>query len=212
MQPDARQFAPSTARNREPILGVLQRVLPRGARILEIASGAGEHAVYFAAASPGWTWTPSDPDAGARASIAAWIAAAALDNVEQPRDIDAQSSAWGVEDEAPYDAIVSINMVHISPWRSALGLMAGAWRLLGAGGKLILYGPFKREGRHTAPSNEAFEGWLKQRSPDYGVRDLADIEAAAAAEALVLAEIVDMPANNFMLVFERAGAKKPTGV
>lgn len=203
MSDDKRQRAPAAARNREPILAVLRRVLPREARILEVASGTGEHAAFFAAAEPGWSWSPSDPDPAARDSIAAWIAAERLGNLATPRDIDVRAEVWGVESEPPFDALVSINMVHISPWASALGLMAGAARVVRAGGKLILYGPFTRDGRHTAPSNEAFDGWLKERDPAYGVRDLADIEAAAAAQGFALGDIADMPANNLTLVFER---------
>lgn len=200
---DARLRSPATARNRGPILAVLQRVLPPGAKVLEIASGAGEHAVFFAAAMPGLDWHPSDPDAHARASIAAWTEAEALPNVRAPRDIDARKPVWGVEAEAPFDAIVSCNMVHISPWESALGLIAGAQRLLKPGGLLFLYGPFMRDGRHTAPSNEAFDASLKARDPSWGVRDLADVEREANKCGLVLSEVVEMPANNLSVIFKR---------
>jgi len=198
---DASQQSPSTARNREPILSVLQRVLPAKAEVLEIASGTGEHAVFFAQAQPGWRWRPSDLDAAARASIAAWAAAEAVSNVLAPVEIDVRAADWGVS--GPFDAIVAINMIHISPWAATLGLMAGAGRLLRAGGMLYTYGPYKRGGEHTAPSNEAFEQWLKARDVNFGVRDVADVEQAANAQGLRLLESVEMPANNLSLVFVR---------
>jgi hypothetical protein len=200
---DARQHAPSTARNREPILAVLQRALPATGRVLELASGAGEHAVFFARALPRLFWQPSDPDAAARESIAAWIAAEGLPNVLAPAAIDVCGERWGVEDDAPYDAAVAINMIHISPWEATLGLMKGAGRVLRAGGVLYTYGPYMRDGRHTAASNAAFDASLRARDPAWGLRDVADIERAAAAQGLALREIVDMPANNLSLVFAR---------
>lgn len=198
---DARQQSPSTARNREPILAELQRVLPANAKVLELASGSGEHAVFFAAAMPGWRWTPSDPNAEARESIAAWSKAEGLSNVAAPRDIDVSAPAWGAESEAPFDALVAINMIHISPWEATLGLMAGAARLLAPGGLLFTYGAYKRDGRHTAPSNESFDQWLKARDERFGVRDMGEVETAANAQGLTLRDIVEMPANNFALVF-----------
>ncbi|HCK83717.1 MAG TPA: SAM-dependent methyltransferase [Hyphomonadaceae bacterium] len=200
---DQRSFSPSTARNREPILNVLQRVLAAKAKVLELASGAGEHAAFFARAMPGWSWRPSDPDAGTRASIAAWIEIESLSNVLAPAAIDVCADAWGVEDEAPYDALVCINMIHISPWEATLGLMAGAARLLRAGGVLYTYGAYKSGGAHTAPSNETFDAWLKQRDARFGVRGVEDVERAAQARGLRLHEIVEMPANNLSLVFLR---------
>lgn len=200
---DPRQRSPSAARNREPILGVLHRVLAPDARVLEVASGSGEHAVFIARAMPGLAWQPSDPDAEARASIAAWIEAEASNNVLPPRDVDVRAEIWGVEGQAPFDAVVAINMIHISPWQATLGLLAGASRLLRAGGVLYTYGPYMRGGRHTAPSNEAFDVSLKARDPSWGVRDVAEVERAAAIQGLGLRDIVDMPANNFSLVFVR---------
>ena len=199
---DARQYAPATARNREAILAVLQRVLPREARVLELAAGSGEHAVFFSAAMPGLAWQPSDPDPSARASISAWIAAEGLSNVAPPLDIDVCAAEWGAGEG--YDAVLAINMIHISPWEATLGLMAGAARVLKPGGLLITYGPYKRDGAHTAPSNETFEIWLKSRDERFGVRDLADVEVAANAQGLTLREIAPMPANNFTLVFSLA--------
>ena len=198
---DARQRSPSTARNREPILDVLKRVLPADGKVLEIASGSGEHAVFVAAAMPGLDWRPSDPDPAARASIAAWIAVAALANVRAPLDIDVGKDDWGVG--GGFDAIVSINMIHISPWASGLGLLTGAARLLKSGGVLYLYGPFMRDGAHTAPSNEAFDASLKSRDPSWGVRDLADVKREARARGLTPREVVEMPANNLSVIFEK---------
>lgn len=197
----ARQKSPSTARNREPILNVLQRVLAPDARVLEIASGSGEHAVYVAAAMPDLNWQPSDPDADARASIAAWIESEALRNVHMPISIDVRDANWGVESDAPFDAVIAINMIHISPWQATLGLMAGAQRLLRAGGVLFTYGPYKRDGRHTAPSNATFDASLKARDSAWGIRDVSEVEAAANESSLTLREIVEMPANNLSLVF-----------
>lgn len=196
---DARRYAPATARNREAILAVLERVLPREGRVLELAAGSGEHAVFFAAAMPGLAWQPSDSDPSARASIAAWIEAEGTPNVAPPLDIDVCATDWGTGDG--YVAVLAINMIHISPWEATLGLMDGAARVLRPGGLLITYGPYKRDGAHTAPSNEAFEGWLKDRDERFGVRDIADVEAAANAQGLTLIEVVAMPANNFALVF-----------
>jgi cyclopropane fatty-acyl-phospholipid synthase-like methyltransferase len=196
---DRRIFSPSAARNREPILAVLRRMLPADADVLEIGSGTGEHAVFFARAMPGLRWRPSDPDAGARASIAAWIAAEELSNVLPPLAIHAPSPDWGVD--APFDAIVSLNMIHIAPWDAAIGLFAGAARLLRPGGILFLYGPFMRDGAHTAPSNAAFDAALKAQDPAWGVRDIADLVRLEAS--LRLRESVAMPANNLSLVFQK---------
>lgn len=197
-----RAFSPSTARNREPVLAVLQHVLPASGSVLEIASGTGEHAVFVARALPGLTWQPSDPDEQSRASIAAWIAEEQLPNVLPPRDIDVLASDWGVT--GPFDAIVAINMIHISPWEAALALFAGAARLVREGGVVFLYGPYKRDGHHTAPSNESFEEWLKARDPAFGVRDMDDVVRVAETNGFVLKEIVAMPANNFSLVLTKA--------
>lgn len=199
---DARQQSPSTARNRDAILATLAHVLPAQARVLEIASGTGEHAVFFAASQPGWDWQPSDPDEAARASIAAWTEAEALTNVLPPLALDVTAADWGVD--GPFDAILAINMIHISPWEATLGLMAGAGRLLRPGGVLYTYGAYKRGGAHTAPSNEQFEQWLKARDPRFGVRDLEAVEALAAEQGLTLRDVIAMPANNFSLVFERS--------
>jgi SAM-dependent methyltransferase len=197
---DARQFSPATARNRGPILDVLKRVLPQKGLIFEVASGTGEHAIHFARNLPEVTWQPSDPDSGARASIAAWIAAEKLPNVRAPLAFDVTSTPWPVERA---DAVVCINMIHISPWSAAEALLRGAGRILPTGGVLFLYGPYKRDGRHTAPSNEAFDQDLRRRNAAWGVRDLADVEKVAFAGGLRLSQVVEMPANNLSVVFVR---------
>lgn len=199
---DLRQTAPSVERNRAPILTVLQRELRTDAHVLELASGSGEHAVYFARAMPGLTWQPSDPDANARSSIEAWRASEALPNVLPALDLDLSATSW-VTPRDTYDALIAINVIHISPWQATLGLMAGAGRLLASGGKLITYGAYKRGGEHTAPSNVSFDQWLKARDPRFGVRDLEVVEAVAKEQGLGLRETIAMPANNFMLIFER---------
>lgn len=199
---DRRRFSESTARNRGPILAELERVLTTDAEILEIASGAGEHAVSAARAMPRVLWQPSDPDPDSRASIAAWIAHEELSNVLPPLAIDVRTGDWGVA--KTFDAIVAINMIHIAPWEAALGLFRGAGRLLRPGGVLFLYGPFKRDGVHTAPSNEAFDQWLKQRDPAFGVRDLGDVARLGEENGLALRETIAMPANNLSVVFVKS--------
>ncbi|HUS64239.1 MAG TPA: DUF938 domain-containing protein [Kofleriaceae bacterium] len=197
---DARRFAPATQRNREPILAVLARVLPPSGRVLEVASGSGEHAVFFAAHLPGVTWQPSDLDADNRASIAAWRAEAGLPNLLAPLALDATADPWPV---AEADAVVNINMIHIAPWAACEGLMRGAGRVLAPGRPLVLYGPFKRDGAHTAESNEAFDRMLRSQNRAWGVRDLADVEKAALAGGFALEETIVMPANNLSVVFRR---------
>lgn len=200
---DRRIFTASTARNREPVLAVLRRVLPQHARVLEIASGAGEHAIFIAKAMPTLDWQPSDPDQESRDSIASWMAHEEPANVRPPLAIDVREETWGVENRAPFDAIVSINMIHIAPWSAALGLLKGAARLLRAGGILFLYGPFMRDSRHTAPSNAAFDASLKARNVEWGVRDLSEIFLAAEPHGLRLLETIEMPANNLSVIFAK---------
>lgn len=191
--------APAVARNRDPILDVLRRVLPPSGVVLEIASGTGEHAVHFARGLPGVTWQPSDQDDAALRSIAAWREAESLPNLLAPLRLDVTSS-WPVQRA---DTVVCINMIHISPWRSAQALVAGAARVLPAGGVLFLYGPYKEAGRHTAPGNEAFDLDLRARNPEWGVRDLDDVKALASDSGLDFLERVAMPANNLSAVFRR---------
>ncbi|QDF99133.1 SAM-dependent methyltransferase [Azoarcus sp. DD4] len=197
---DARQFAPATARNREFILDVLRRVLPAAGTVLEIGSGSGEHAVYFGAALPALTWLPSEGNAAALDSIRAWIAHAGVANVAAPLLLDATAPSWPL---ARADALVAINVIHYSPWETTPALLAGAARLLPPGGVFYCYGPYRRHGAHTAPSNESFDQWLKERDPRFGVRDLEVVEAEAQACGLCLDEVIEMPANNFSLVFRR---------
>jgi SAM-dependent methyltransferase len=207
---EARQCSPSAVRNRGPILEVLTRVLPNKGIVLEIGSGTGEHAAYFAKALSGLIWMPSDPDEASRASIEAWIATEGLANVRAPIAIDVREGVWGVEDDAPFDAIVSLNMVHIAPWEAALGLLAGAGRLLRPNGILFFYGPFMRGGTHTSASNAAFDIDLRKRNPRWGVRDVDQLASDAVPHGLELRQVVPMPANNLSLVFvtaDSAGGK-----
>lgn len=203
----ARRFAPSAQRNRQAILDVLTRVLPQRGLVLELASGSGEHAVHFARNLPSLRWQPSDPDPGSRRSIDAHADAHAhADSGQCPNllpalDLDVTASEWPVH---AADAIVCINMVHISPWAASEGLFAGAGRILPSGGVVYLYGPYKRNGRHTAPSNEAFDASLRQRNSAWGVRNLEDLTALATQADLALREVVEMPANNLSLVFAKA--------
>jgi hypothetical protein len=192
--------APAVARNRDPILAVLRDVLPAAGIVLEIASGSGEHAVHFAAALPHLAWQPTDPDSEARGSIAAHAARAGLANLLPPLELDASAPVWPV---TRADALVSINMIHIAPWRATQGLMAGAARLLSAGSPLYLYGPYREHGRHTAPSNAAFDASLQARNPAWGVRDLDAVVALAAEHGLTLQHTVAMPANNLSVIFRR---------
>lgn len=199
-----RAHAPATLRNRAPILALLRTVLPEHGNVLEIASGSGEHVCFFAQQLPGLTFHPSDPDEGARRSIEAWIAHEAPANVAAPRRIAADETDWTLGPLADsVAAIVNINMIHISPWESCEGLMRGAGRLLPEGAPLFVYGPYKREGRHTAPSNAAFDESLRARDPRWGVRDLEDVVACAAANGLALDRVVEMPANNLSVVYRR---------
>jgi cyclopropane fatty-acyl-phospholipid synthase-like methyltransferase len=200
---DQRMFSPSAARNSTSILAVLRRVLPATGVVLEIGCGTGEHAVCFAEGIPNLTWQPSDADSDARASTASWIKFTELNNVLAPLDIDVCSRLWGVEQTRSFDAIVSINMVHIAPWAASLGLFAGASRLLCSGGLLVLYGPFMCDGAHNAPSNADFDASLKARNPSWGVRDIADLERVGEASRLSLREAIEMPANNTLVVFSK---------
>ena len=190
--------APAAERNKTPIRTVLERVLPRQGVVLEIASGTGQHVVHFAATLPDLVWQPSDPDPEARASIAAHAEATGLSNILAPIDLDASHPRWRV-DRA--DAIICINMVHIAPWAAAEGLVAGAARVLPPGGVLFLYGPFRRHGYHTAPSNEAFDADLRRRDPQWGIRDLESVTRLAESHGLSLQEIVEMPANNCSVIY-----------
>ncbi|MDX2211495.1 MAG: DUF938 domain-containing protein [Sphingopyxis sp.] len=198
-----KRHAPATLRNREAIAAVLAAELPSSGLVLEVASGSGEHAVYFADQFPALDWQPSDPDPAALASIAAWAGDAGAQNVRAPLMLDAAADDWPV---ASSDAILCINMVHISPWAATLGLMAGARRLLGTGQPLMLYGPFIEDGVATAPSNMEFNANLRARDPTWGLRNVREVSAAAAKQGLKLYRRVAMPANNLMLVYRPADA------
>jgi cyclopropane fatty-acyl-phospholipid synthase-like methyltransferase len=197
-----KRHAPATMRNREPIVAVLREVLPASVDVLEIASGTGEHAVFFAAALAGVRWQPSDADPQALASIAAHAAEAGLANLRAPLPLDVTADDWGAAAER-CGAIVCINMIHIAPWAATEGLMRGAGKYLPPGGLLVTYGPYRFDGAFTAPSNKTFDAALRHEDPAWGVRDLADVTRAAEAEGLERTRIVAMPANNHLLVFER---------
>lgn len=198
--PDGLPHSPAAARNAEPILGVLRRVLPSTGTVLEVASGTGQHVVHFAAALPGLRWQPTDVDAGAIETVRARVQASGLDNVEPPRALDVTAPDWGLE---PVDAMVCTNLLHIAPWLVTEGLMTGAGRLLRAGGPLVVYGPFRCGGEHTAESNARFDADLRARDGRWGIRDIADVAACARASGLARTETVAMPANNQILVLHR---------
>jgi hypothetical protein len=198
MHPAARH-APATARNRDPILAVLRDILPPRGLVLEIASGTGEHIRYFAENLPGLDWQPTDPEPAALASIAAWREG--IPNIHPPLALDASAPGWPATEA---DAIICINMVHISPWVATEGLFAGAARLLQPGAPLYLYGPYRRGGVPTAPSNEAFDASLKAQNPAWGLRQLEDVAALAERNRFRFNRLVEMPANNLSLVFRRA--------
>jgi SAM-dependent methyltransferase len=199
----ARRSAPAALRNRQPIADVLGDWLPARGLVLEIASGTGEHAAYFAERFPGLEWQPSDAHRQALASIAAWREAANLPNMREPLVIDAAAPDWPI---GRADAVLNINMVHISPWSAALGLLDGAAQLLPPGAPLILYGPWLADGVATAPSNLAFDADLRSRDPEWGLRRVEDFAAAAEPRGLVLEQTRAMPANNRMLLLRRLPA------
>lgn len=199
----ARLFAPATLRNRDAILAVLRDILPARGLLLEVASGSGEHIVHIAAALPGLTFQPSDSSAEALASIAAWTAEQALQNVLPPLRIDATVDNWPV-DRA--DAILCINMIHIAPWAATEGLFRNAGRILREGGPLYLYGPFRRPGRELEPGNAAFDASLRERDAEWGLRALDEVETLAKAAGFGQAQVVEMPANNLSVTFPRAAA------
>jgi SAM-dependent methyltransferase len=198
---DPRLHHPHVARNREPILDVLRRVLPAHGLVLEVASGSGEHAAFFANGLPSVSWQPSDMDAKALASVAAFQANSGALNLLAPVRLDVTAAQWPVERA---DAIVNCNMIHISPWAACEGLIAGAERILPVGGILYLYGPYRIDGRHTAPSNEEFDANLRGRNAAWGIRDLGEVTALATRHGLTLVETVQMPANNLSVIFRRA--------
>ena len=196
----SKRVAPAAERNKEPILETLRQVLPREGLVLEIASGSGQHAAFFARALSECSWQPSDADTGARASIAAYREEAGLTNLLAPLSIDASRAGWPI-DRA--DAVVCINMIHIAPWQACVGLLDGAARVLSPGGPLVLYGPFVIDGDYQAPSNVAFDRRLRSENAAWGIRELRDVERAAGERGFTLERIVPRPANNHVVVFRR---------
>lgn len=200
MSLEARLHSPAAERNKDPLLLQLQRLLPAQGTALEIASGSGQHAAHFAAALTGWRWCPSEADARALPSIAAWCAG--LPNVAPAQVLDVSAPDWP-DAPAALELVFCANLLHIAAWPVCAALMAGAARHLRGGGHLLIYGPFLLEEKTTAPSNLAFDSDLRQRNPAWGLRALQDVRAQALAQSLVLQETVDMPANNLLLVFQR---------
>ena len=202
---DRKQYAPATERNRQPILEVLQKAIPKEGNILEIASGTGEHACFFAPYFSPRQWIPSDPDPLLRLSIEAWRQDCKSDNLQIPLDINVTLSDWNEKIDhsaiATIGTIIAINLIHISPWSACQGLMKGAGEILRSGGILYLYGPYKQKGKHTAPSNETFDQSLQFRNPDWGVRNLEEVVELAEKYQLILHQIISMPANNLSLIF-----------
>jgi len=200
--PDPRLHYPSAVRNRDAILGVLREVLPERGRVVEIASGSGEHSAYFAPHFPSLTWQPTDLDPGVLASISAHAAASGADNFEAPVVLDVTARPWPVSEAA---AVLATNMIHIAPWTACEALIAGAAEILPSDGPLFLYGPYRRNGAHTAPSNESFDLSLRSQNADWGVRDLEAVSDAATAQGFTLHAVHEMPSNNLSVIFRRNG-------
>ncbi len=202
---DARLDAPTFHRNHAHILTVMNTHMPPGqsGHALEIGSGSGQHVIGFAEAYPNLTWHPSDPDTRNRTSIDAWRNATAAKSVTKALDIDVSTTDWALPSHAQLQVIVCINVLHIAPWSVTEGLLAGAGRHLAANTPLFIYGPFMRDGAHTAESNAQFDMSLQTRNPEWGIRDIGDIESLADTNALDLIEVAPMPANNCTLVFKR---------
>jgi hypothetical protein len=192
--------SPAAERNKQPILEVLRRVLPRRGAVLEIASGTGQHVVHFARALPPLSWQPTDADETLLDTIRQRLRTEPLDNVHPPLHLDVQETPWPA---LAADAVLCINMIHIAPWAAAEGLLLGSSRLLSSGSPLILYGPYKLEGRHTAPSNAAFDASLRARDPEWGVRDLDEVTEAAKRYGFAFEESVALPANNLVVVLRK---------
>ena len=200
-----KRYAPATERNREAILAVLHSHLPDQGAVLEIASGTGQHAVFFAQHLTPRYWLPTDMDATNLASIAVWRQEADVANLLPPRQLDVRDTSWPIDSDlpAPITAIVNINMLHISPWACCEALFVGAAELLIRGAAVMLYGPYKRDGRHTAPSNETFDEQLRSQDPEWGVRDLEAVVDVAAEQGFACQKVYEMPANNLAVIFER---------
>ena len=212
VEPDGRLDAAAFHRNHAAIWAVLEKSLrSKSGDVVEVGSGTGQHVVFFARQTPGITWWPSDLNDNHLKSIAAWIAHEQLSNVRPPLRIDLSNPQWCAEMHNGHGpgallAVFCANVIHIAPWRVAEGLIAGAARYLRPDGRLCLYGPFKRDGKHTALSNAVFDTSLRDNNPQWGVRDIADVAALASRAGLELEKAVDMPANNFILVFKRGAS------
>jgi len=200
-QADGKWFTSSAERNKDPILDILARVLPRQGVVLEVASGTGQHVLHFAKALPGLAWQPSDPDPELRESIALRVKEQQLANVNRPIELDVSKLPWPLQTA---DAVVCINMIHVAPWSATLALLEGTKALLAPQHVLFLYGPYRRFGQHTSKSNERFDSDLRAHDPEWGLRDLEAVSEAAASSGFALAEVVEMPANNFSLIFKRS--------
>ncbi|MCB1623277.1 MAG: DUF938 domain-containing protein [Pseudomonadales bacterium] len=193
------RFSPAAERNKQPIVEVLRDLLPDDGEVLEVAAGTGQHVVHFASVMPGIIWQPTDPDHDSCATIATRIAQSGLTNIHAPIELDVHAIPWPVH--GPFSGLVCCNMIHISPWSATRALFAGARTQLAPRAPLILYGPFKEGGSHTAESNLDFDESLRSRNPEWGVRDLTDVQAVAESCGFVLQAIVNMPANNRIAVF-----------
>lgn len=197
---DGRIVSPSAERNKGPIAEILMRVLPAQGEVLEISSGTGQHVLHFAQAMPHIRWQPTEQDADCLKSIASWLARASTPNVNAPLYLDVHDEIWPVHDVA---AVVCMNMIHIAPPSATEALLRGAGNVIACGGVLFLYGPFRRKGRHTSASNEAFDALLKGKNPEWGVRNVEDVAHLAAAVGLELEQTHDMPANNLAVIFRK---------
>jgi len=203
-----KQTTPSADRNMDVVRDRLLDLIPENARdLLEVSSGTGQHGAHCAPVMPNLRWWPTEYAAERMASIAAYVADCSLPNFMAPQQLDVMDGNWpvAVQPETA-DVILNINMIHITPWQACVGLLNGSGRKLGAGGLLILYGPFRQRDVETVPSNEAFEGWLKNQNPAYGLRYLEDVAEEAARHDLLLSEVVSVPANNLIVVFRRNDA------
>ena len=196
----AKGFAPAAERNRQPILDVLRRVLPPAGLVLEVASGTGQHTIFFSEHLPALHWQPTDASSEALRSIGEWVDEAARKNLLAPLELDVRSPQWPV---TKADALLCINMIHISPWETTKALFQGASQLLAGGSPLVTYGPYRLHGEHTAPSNAAFDQSLRSRNARWGIRDIDELRELAGRTGLVLEERVSMPANNMILVWTR---------
>jgi uncharacterized protein DUF938 len=197
---DGRPVSPSAERNKQPIAEILMRVLPAQGDVLEISSGTGQHVLHFAQAMPHIRWQPTEQDADCLKSVASWLAQTPTPNVNAPLCLDVHDEIWPVHDVA---AVVCLNMIHIAPPSATEALLRGAGNVIARGGILFLYGPFRRNGRHTSASNEAFDALLKAENPDWGVRNVEDVAQRAATVGLELEQTHDMPANNLAVVFRK---------